>query len=292
MGHAQRRHRVLPDARQLGTGLLVQNNEYTDDVLLFPDGIGQLERTRRRRSRRTRTACRHHRGAPSSAADEWRSRCGRPSFARRITGLDADQDRRARPPAIARLQDERRPDRRLRARHAQQLRHGLHAVGHLSRLRRELQRLLPQDRDADRRSSAATASPRPAPATCGTRPTRGSTRTSSRTSRTASAGSSRSTRSSRTRRRSSAPRSAASSTKAHGCRKRATAAWSSTWATTRQFEYIYRYVSQPAVEEGVPRRASTRSTTASLYVAQVQRRRHGRMAAADARQPGAGRLDA
>ncbi len=51
------------------------------------------------------------------------------------------------------------------------------------------------------RSRRATASPRPARARCGTRPTAGSTPTSSRTSRTASAGSPRSTRGRRGARR-------------------------------------------------------------------------------------------
>ena len=47
---------------------------------------------------------------------------------------------------------------------------------------------------------------------------------------------------------------------------------------------------EPAVAAGAGARASTRSTTAMLYVAKFLRRRHGRVAAADARQPGARRV--
>ena len=124
----------------------------------------------------------------------------RPSpYARRITGMTPI---RIGGPAAGdpRLDDQRGSDRPARARHAQQLRDGLHALGHLPRVRRELQRLLPQDRHADAARSSATASTPPAPAISGTRPTRGSTPTTSRTRRTASAGSSRSIRSIRTRR--------------------------------------------------------------------------------------------
>ncbi len=88
-------------------GLLVQNNEYTDDVLLFPDGTANWAR-RRRRSRSPRTAFRDRVANVAAAAaatrapsrrwghkgGEWR--VVRPSqYARRVTGHDADRDRRA-----------------------------------------------------------------------------------------------------------------------------------------------------------------------------------------------------
>ena len=57
---------------------------------------------------------------------------------------DTDPDRRARRrrPAVA---DERGSFRSARARDAEQLRHGLHAVGHLPGVRGELQRILPEN---------------------------------------------------------------------------------------------------------------------------------------------------
>ncbi len=159
-------------------GLIVQNHEYTDDVLLFNDGAApatwSAEKTKKSQA------------AHGVGIIEVRKRRGkwevvRPSFfARRITGYTPIK---VAGPAAGRrpTEDERGPHRQTRARHDQQLRDGLHALGQLSRLRGELQRLLPQDRGHKQSSSAATASPRAAPAINGTRRTRGSTRISSRT---------------------------------------------------------------------------------------------------------------
>ena len=62
---------------------------------------------------------------------------------------------------------QRRPDRPAGPRHAEQLRHGIHPLGHLSGLRRKFQRLLSQEQHADDVSKTATASTPPASATCG-----------------------------------------------------------------------------------------------------------------------------
>ena len=94
-----------------------------------------------------------------------------------------------------------------------------------------------------------------------------------------------------TRRRSSARRSAASSTRARGCRRPATAASSSTWATTSSSSTStatcrnqpWRKAPQ-AGHQPARRRHPVRR--------QVPRRRHRRVAAADAGQPGPRRLDA
>ena len=127
---------------------------------------------RRRRKSQAAHGVSDHRGAARRPA-RWRVRAAvalRPPH----HGVDPDRHRRARPPGHAAAEDGGRSDRHARARHAQQLRHGLHAVGHLPRLRGELQRVLPQDDAPERRSRRATASPRPA-GTCGTRPTPAST---------------------------------------------------------------------------------------------------------------------
>ena len=97
-------------------GLLVQNNEYTDDVLLFPDGIAELERGEdaksqqrpRRVDHRDRSAVEARgNGKDESKVEEWR--VVRPSpYARRITGADADHDRRPAPAGRA----DRRPETR------------------------------------------------------------------------------------------------------------------------------------------------------------------------------------
>ena len=185
-------------------GLLVQNHEYTDDGLLFPDGVANWTAEKTSKSLnahgvsvieiRSRVTERRQTGTASGA-----------SCARRIRPAhhrpDTDPDRRARRRRPA-ARDERGPDRPARARHAEQLRHGLHAVGHLPGLRGELQRLLPKNpRQPDPAGAAVRHRRRSAPAFGCTPPTRGSTPTSSRTSPTASAGSSRSIRSSPSRRR-------------------------------------------------------------------------------------------
>ena len=108
MGHAQRRHRLLPvPVARNRRGLIVQNHEYTDDGLLFPDGVANWNaektaqvpgRARRRRSSRWTRSC-----------GGWKVR--RPShFARRITAYtpidDRGPGRRSRAAA-----DRGRPDR-------------------------------------------------------------------------------------------------------------------------------------------------------------------------------------
>ena len=156
-------------------GLLVQNNEYTDDVLLFPDGTANwnAEKTQKslaahgvsvieidkRPGRRGRD-----KGDPprrwGHQGGEWR--VVRPSsYARRITGMT--------PIAIGgpaagdpRLQTSADPTGRRVLGTLNNCAMGFTPVGHVPRLRGELQRLLPQDRDADRSSSAATASQPPA----------------------------------------------------------------------------------------------------------------------------------
>ena len=212
-------------------GLLVQNNEYTDDVLLFPDGIANWNQEKTNKSLNAHgvsiieiagsaaapqgslglgflvrvSGTTRRRRVTTSDKGEWH--VVRPSTIRPPDHRhDADQD--GRTTGTARRADgrsapdhQRRSDRPPGARHDQQLRDGLHAVGHLSRVRGELQRLLPEERGARRRSNAATASPPRAPATSGTRPTSGSASTRSRTSRTASDGSSSSIPSTRARRR-------------------------------------------------------------------------------------------
>ena len=57
-GHAPRRHPLLRAGRQPTRGLLVMNHEYTDDGLLHPDGMTDLDAPRRCARRRPRTASR------------------------------------------------------------------------------------------------------------------------------------------------------------------------------------------------------------------------------------------
>ena len=129
-------------------GLLVQNNEYTDDGLLFPDGASQLEQEKTDKSLNAhgvsiieiseatgvgnRDVQRAVGGNGSRAAVPYRAPHHR---------HDADPDRRARRPAMHRLMTSADPTGTTGARHAQQLRHGLHAMGHVSGVRGELQRL-------------------------------------------------------------------------------------------------------------------------------------------------------
>ena len=99
VGDAQRRRRVLPDPTARARGLLVQNNEYTDDVLLFPDGTanwdaGEDEEVAGRARRVDHRDHASRRGATSGAVV-------RPSPLRAAHHrLYADPHRRSRPPAI------------------------------------------------------------------------------------------------------------------------------------------------------------------------------------------------
>ena len=173
----------------------------------------------------------HHRASAGAGADGWE--VVRPSrYARRITGqtpIDIGGPAAGDPTP----EDERRPDRAARC-------------SARSTTAPWATRRGARTSPARRTSTATSARPRAPDAA--REPLRHQRRrrrlpvahhrhplpasTSSRTSPTASAGSSRSTRSTRSRRRSSAPRWAASSTRAPGCRRPATAGSSSTWATT------------------------------------------------------------
>ncbi len=135
-------------------GLIVQNHEYTDDGLLFTDGVANWNAEKTAKSQ----------NAHGVGIIEVKRRRGawevvRPSrFARRITGQTPIEigGPAGRPRAP---QDERRPRRHDGARHHQQLRHGLHAVGHVPRLRGELQRVFQWPADRVRHApGCATAS--------------------------------------------------------------------------------------------------------------------------------------
>ncbi len=114
-------------------GLLVQNNEYTDDGLLFPDGIAawSAEKTNKSLNAHGVSVIEITRqGSKGQRGGEWR--VVRPSsFARRITGNTPIE---IGGPAAGddRLKTSEDPEGKNRARHPQQLRHGLHALGHIS----------------------------------------------------------------------------------------------------------------------------------------------------------------
>ena len=176
-------------------GLIVQNHEYTDDVLLFPDGKANWNAEKTAKSQAA-----HGVGVIEvfRLLGNWRVR--RPSFfARRITastpidigGPAAGHDL---------LKTSADPTGKRVLGTLEQLRDGLHTVGDVPRLRGELQRLLPQHRPERARDPLRRDLGQPE-RRCGTRPTPASTPTSSRTSRTASAGSPRSTRGRRGARR-------------------------------------------------------------------------------------------
>ena len=141
----------FPIRRSSREGLIVQNSEYTDDGLLFPDGQANWTAEKTAKSINAHGVniihVRRGRGRDDDVG-------GRAAVAVRPPDHwpDADGDRR---PARRRQsgrshEDVRRPGRHDGARHTQQLRHGAHAVGHVPRLRGELQQLLPQERPANR----------------------------------------------------------------------------------------------------------------------------------------------
>ncbi len=137
-------------------GLLAINHEYTDDGLLHPDGMLTWTAEKVRKSQAA-----HGISVIEVRMDGGRWRVIRPSrYARRITA--ATPIGITGPAAGHRVDaDRRRSGRPHRARHVQQLRDGLHAVGHLSDLRGELPVLLRQPlRPRARAASSATASPR------------------------------------------------------------------------------------------------------------------------------------
>ena len=276
MGHAQRRRRVLPDQRLVAAGLLVQNNEYTDDVPALPRRHRQLERRRRPPSRRTPTACRSSRSKQGKRGRHDGARvAGRAPVA--ATPGASPARRRSTiggpvAPATTRLKTSADPTGRRVLGTLNNCAMGYTPWGTYLACEENFNGYFRKTGDPDRRSSAATASTPPAPATSGTRPTRASTPTPSRTSRTASAGSSRSTRS--TRRRRPVKRTALGRLKHEG-------AWVQEARDGRvvvymgddeQFEYIYRYVSnqpwrkalraghQPARRRHALRRASSTPT--------------------------------
>ena len=179
-------------------------------------------------------------------------------------------------------------------RHDQQLRLRPHAVGHVPRLRGELQRLFRQRvGQHSAPSRRATASPTRDSATAGRNSTSASTRRSTRTSRIASAGWSRSTRGIRRRRRSSARRSAASSTRARRSRSPRTTASSSTWATTSASSTSTSSSREGTLPARRPRRQSRPARRRHALCRAVRCRRPRRMAAAGVRAgavDGSGRL--
>ena len=137
VGHAQRRDRVLPDQR------FVEARHHRPEPRIHRRRHAVHRRRRQLECREDRQVPerprrRHHRG--QAPARRMGSRTALP-VRTADHSANADRDRRAvgwpRP-----AQDERRPRRNDSFRHDQQLRHGLHAVGHVSRLRGELQRVL------------------------------------------------------------------------------------------------------------------------------------------------------
>ena len=213
-------------------GLIVQNHEYTDDGLLFADGMANWT-PRRRPSRRTPTAWASSRCA-GRGAEVGRS-CGR-------RGTPAGSPRRRRcssavlRPAIRGCRPAPiRPDGRCWA-PSTTARWGTRHGARISPARRT-STTTSTSRQAPhcRRHSSAMASRLLSArrGRSGSPPTPGSTCRRNRTSRTDSVGSSRSTRGTATAHRSSAPASGASSTRERGCRRPAMDGSSSTWVTTR-----------------------------------------------------------
>ena len=184
-----------------------------------------------------------------------------------------------------RAEDQGRSDRPPRPRHAQQLRRRHHAVGHVAHLRGELQRLLLGQARRRPSGGAQLQALRRARqrATPGASVTTASTSPRSRTRRTASAGSSRSIRSIRPRRRRSAPRSAASSTKAPPASSTRTAATSSTRATTSASTTSTSSSPPARVDRAEPRRQPRPARRRHALRRALQRRRQRRLAAAGPR---------
>ena len=223
-------------------GLLVQNNEYTDDGLLFTDGIANwsAEKTNKssqcpwRVDRRDRqaTAVRTTKTARTPNGGEWR--VVRPSkYARRITGQTPIE---IGGPAAGddRLKTSADPTGKLVLGTLNNCAMGFTPWGTYLACEENFNGLLPEDRSLTARHAGTPLRHLPLrfglPAV--TPPTRGSTPIPSPMNRTGSAGWWRSIRSIPNRHRSSALPSAASSMKARGCRRPRTARLSSIWATT------------------------------------------------------------
>ena len=183
-------------------GLLVQNSEYTDDVLLFPDGLANWT-PRRPRSRSTPTASRH----PDQQASPVASGA---SFARLPTpGASPAQTPIAIGGPLAedsRMKTNADPDRARRARHDQQLRDGHTPWGTYLACEENFNGYFRPLRPRSRPRAALRHHRDHAGSLWYTTDTRFNPAWS-RTRRTGSAGSSRSTHSIRGRRRSSARRS-------------------------------------------------------------------------------------
>ena len=208
-------------------GLLVVNHEYTDDGLLHTDGMKTWTADKVRKSQAA-----HGVSVIEIEQENGVWRVVAPSrYARRITAFTpiALSGPAAGDDALKTVGRSVGP---RSAGHVQQLRERHHAVGHLPRLRRELQFLL-QRRSHDHAGDGPLRPDQAAAGCAGTSTTRASTARRSRTRRTASAGWSRSTRGTPRRSPSSAPRSAASSTRAQRSPSRRTGASSTTWATTK-----------------------------------------------------------
>ena len=226
----------------------------------------QLDAGEDRTSRSTPTACRSSRSRRRRAATARRRVAGRAPVAVRPPHHRHDADRasagpRRRRPTPIRLVTSADPTGRSVLGTLNNCAMGFTPWGTYLACEENFNGYFRKTGAADRRSRRRYGITPPAPATSGTPPTRASAPTTSRTSRTASAGWSRSIRSTRRRRRSSAPRSAASSTRAPGCRRRKDGRVVVYMGDDEQFEYIYRYVSNLPWRKARSR-ASTRSTTA------------------------------
>ena len=241
-------------------GLLVQNHEYTDDGLLFPDGIANWTAEKTAKSQNAHGVG-DHRGPKRGRRGQWE--VVRPSTLR-PTHHRPDADRRSpvRPPATRCCRPAADPTgtavlgtlnncamgytpwgtylaceenfngyfRKTGAPTPLEARYGISAAGAgylLAHHRRALRRRRRAERAEPLRLGRRDRSVRPDVA-----------------------------------RRSSAPRSAASSTRARGCRRPATAASSSTWATTSASSTSTASSRADPWRKSAPAGRSTRSTTA------------------------------